>query len=384
VPSGRRSAAVPPVSGKGQYCTGIVAATPRERLRVSPRSAALSVAIFGATLGLLAVLAAAQRVIGWILVAGTLAGLLHPLVSLIARKLPRGLASVLVMLTLAGTLGTVVYRLVDDIQRETRRLQEAGPERAREIEESERFGEFARDIRLAERTDRFLQELPERLRGGTTAEALQAAATRGVAFLATGVLTVFFLQHGPRLARSARDQFRDQARRERLEALAVAVYHRAFGYAGASLAMSVAAGLAAYLVARLAAVPGPAALGVWVGLWDLVPLAGALVGALPIVALAAASSGERAVVVALAFVAYQIVENVLVQRNVERSTVRVGPFVTLAAGLVGLELSGVAGALLAVLAATMAVTAMDELAEPAPVEDVELQEREDPAERSAE
>ncbi|MDQ4070888.1 MAG: AI-2E family transporter, partial [Actinomycetota bacterium] len=343
----------------------MVAPSPRERLRISPRSAVLSVALFGATLGLLALVAAAQRVIGWILVAATLAGLLHPVVSLLARRMPRAVATGVVMLAFVATLGAVVYRLVDDIQHETRRLQEAGPERARQLERSERFGEFARDIRLAQRTDRFLQELPERLRGGTTAEALQAAATRGVAFLATGVLTVFFLQHGPRLARGARNQIRDVARRRRLEELGVAVYHRAFGYASASLAMSLAAGLAAYLAARLADVPGPAALGVWVGLWDLVPLAGAVIGALPIVALAAATSGERALVLAAAFAAYQVVENVLVQRSVERSTVRVGPFVTLAAGLVGLELSGVAGALLAVLAATMVVTAADELARPA-------------------
>ena len=342
----------------------MVAPLPRERLRISPRSAVATVAILGATLGLLALVAAAQRVIGWILVAATLAGLLHPLVSLVARSVPRGVASVVVVLTLAGSLGAVVYGLVDDVQRQTRRLQQAGPERAAELERSARLGELARDMRLAERTDRFLRTLPERLRGGTTAEALRAAATRGVAFLATGVLTVFFLQHGPRLARAARNQFRDHARRERLEALAVAVYHRAFGYAGASLAMALAAGLAAYVAARTAEVPGPAALGVWVGLWDLVPLAGAMIGALPIVLLAAASSGERALVLALAFVAYQVLENVLVQRNVERATVRVGPFVTLAAGLVGMELSGVAGALLAVLAATIALTAADELAAP--------------------
>ncbi|MGI8809365.1 MAG: AI-2E family transporter [Acidimicrobiales bacterium] len=354
----------------------MVAPIRRERLRISARSAVVSVAIFGATLAFLAVVAAAQRVIGWILVAATLAGLLHPIVSLVARRVPRGLATAVVMLAMVGTLGAVGYGLVDDVQRETRRLQQAGPERAREIEASERFGDIARDVRLAERTDRFLQDLPERLRGGTTAEALQAAATRGVAFLATGVLTVFFLQHGPRLARSARKQVRDPARRESLATLAIAVYRRAFGYASGSLTMSLAAGLAAYLAARMADVPGPAAFGVWVGLWDLVPLAGALVGAVPIVVLAAATSGERAIVVVVAFVAYQAVENLLVQRNVERSTVRVGPFVTLAAGLVGLELSGVAGALLAVLAATIAVTAADELAKSA------LKERPEPADRS--
>jgi predicted PurR-regulated permease PerM len=358
----------------------MVAPLPRERLRISPRSAVLSVAMFGATLGLLALVAASQRVIGWILVAATLAGLLHPLVSLLARRMPRGVATGVVMLTMVGTLGAVGYGLVDDVARQTRRLQQVGPERAREIERSERFGEAARDLKLAERTDRFLRTLPERLRGGTATEALRAAATRGVAFLATGVLTIFFLQHGPKLARAARNQFRDEGRRRRLEALGVAVYRRAFGYAGAALSMSLAAGLAAYLVARMARVPGPAALGVWVGLWDLVPLAGAFVGALPIVALAAASSGQRALVVALAFVAYQAVENLLVQRPVERSTVQVGPFVTLAAGLVGLELSGVAGALLAVLAATMVVSGADELARP---ETSDLKERPGAAERSS-
>jgi predicted PurR-regulated permease PerM len=335
----------------------------RERLRISPRSAVLSVAIFGATLGLLALVAAAQRVIGWILVAATLAGLLHPLVALLQRRMPRALATAIVMLALLGTVGAVAYGLVDDVQRETHRLQQAAPAQVRRLEQSRRFGAFARDIRLAERTDRFLRELPQRLQGGTPAEALRAAATRGVAFLATGVLTVFLLQHGPRLARAARDQVRDRARRDRLEALAAAVYRRAFAYAQASLCMSLAAGLTAFLVARMAHVPGPAALGVWVGLWDLVPLAGAFVGALPIVALAAASSSGRAVAVASCFVAYQVVENLLVQRTVERATVRVGPFVTLTAGLVGLELSGVAGALLAVLAATVVTTAVDELAD---------------------
>jgi predicted PurR-regulated permease PerM len=336
----------------------------------------MSVAIFGATLALLAVVAAAQRVIGWILVAGTLAGLLHPVVSLLARRMPRAAATAIVMVTLVGGAGAIGYGLVDDVVNQTRRLQEAGPERAADLERSERFGDIARDIKLAERTDRFLQELPARLRGGTTAEALQAAATRGVAFLATGVLTIFFLQHGPRLARGARNQVHDPGRRERLETLAVAVYHRAFAYATSSLGMSLAAGLAAYLAARLADVPGPAALGVWVGLWDLVPLAGAVIGAVPIVVLAAATSGERAVVLIVAFVIYQVIENVFVQRSVQASTVRVGPFVTIAAGLVGLELSGVAGALLAVLAATIALTTIDQLAEPA------LKEPAEPAERS--
>lgn len=322
--------------------------------------------MLGATLGLLAMVAAAQRVIGWMLVAGTLAGLLHPLVAALERRIPRGVAVLVVMGGLVAATAGVGYGLVDDIGDETRRLQSAAPARAQDLERSERFGEVARDLELADRTRRFLDQLPERLRGGTPAEALRAAATRGVAFLATGVLTVFLLLHGPRLARGAVRQVRDDARRERLETLGVDVYRRAFGYAGSNLAMALAAGLFAYAVARAAEVPGPAPLGVWVGLWDLVPLAGATIGALPIVALAAATSGERALVVALVFVAYQLLENLAVQRRVEAGTVRVGPFLTLLAGLVGLELSGVAGALLCVLAVTIAVAVAVALVPPDP------------------
>lgn len=320
--------------------------------------------MFGATVSALAVLAASRRVVGWILVAAVVAGLLHPVVTYLERRMRRGLAVLVVMVALLGSAGAVVYNLVDDVAEETRRLQEAAPERARQLERSERFGELATDLRLEERTRRFLEDIPERLRGGTPAEALRAAGSRGVAFLATTVLTVFFLLHGPRLSAAAVGQVADPARRQRLRSVGIAVYRRAFGYASASLAMAVAAGLFAYVVASVADVPGPAPLGFWVGLWDLVPLAGTAVGALPIVALAAVVSAERAAVVALAFLAYQGIENVLVERPVERATLRLGPFLTLAAGMVGLELSGVAGALLCVLAAATLVAAADELGQP--------------------
>lgn len=324
----------------------------------------MAVGALGLTLALLRAIDASKRVIGWIIVAAVMAGLLHPVVTRLERHMRRGLAVGLVMLLLVGSAAAVVYSLVDDVRTQTRRLQQAAPERARQLEQSERYGELARDLDLEERTRRFVDEVPERLRGGTPAEAIRAAATRGVAYLATGVLTVFLLLHGPRIARAARDQVRDPARRARLGAVGRNVYARAFGYAGATLITALAAGLFAYALARTADVPGPAPLAIWVGLWDLVPLAGVVVGAAPVVGLAAVASGERGLALAVAFVAYQVIENLVVQRRIEAATVRVGPFLTLAAGLVGLELSGVAGALLLVLAATIVVVAADEMAAP--------------------
>jgi predicted PurR-regulated permease PerM len=343
----------------------MAASPPTERLRISARSAVLAVAVLGLTLLLLRVLIAAQRPIGWILVAATLAGILSPGVARLDRVMPRGLAVALVMLAFVGATAGVVYGLVDEIQQETKVLQRVAPREAAELERSERWGELARDLDLAERTRRFADDIPERLRGGTTAEALQAAATRGVAFLATGVLTIFLLLHGARIAAAARQQIADEDRRRRAERLALNVYRRAFGYARGRLAMATVAGLFAYGVAVVADLPGDAPLGLWVGLWDIVPVVGAFVGAAPIVFLAAATlSGSWVVAVVGLFAVYQATETLVVQPRLEARTLHLGPFLTLAAALVGLELSGVAGALLLVLVAAVAVAAADELAAP--------------------
>jgi hypothetical protein len=89
--------------------------------------------------------------------------------------------------------------VVGDVVDEVDELETAVPRAARELERSERFGNTARDIDLADKAEDFVDELPERLRGGNVQDAIRSAATRGVAFLATFVLTIFFLIHGPRL-----------------------------------------------------------------------------------------------------------------------------------------------------------------------------------------
>jgi predicted PurR-regulated permease PerM len=98
-------------------------------------------------------------------------------------------------------------------------------------------------------------------------------------------------------------------------------------------------------------------LGLWVALWDLVPLVGFFIGSIPIVVLASVQDGQRGVVVALVVVAYQLLEAFVLQRRVERTSIHLGPFLTVAGGLLGLELYGLGGVLLAValLAALVAV-----------------------------
>jgi predicted PurR-regulated permease PerM len=332
----------------------------RERLRVSGRSIALAVVVVTATFAALHILADAERVIGWVLVASSTAALIAPAVTWLADRIPRGLAVTVVALGSLALVGIVTYGFVDDVVVEMQNLERRAPALAREIETDSRFAEAATEADLSSRVERFVKSVPERLRGGTPADAIRSAATRGLAFLAVFVLTVFFLLHGERLARAAAEQVRDDDRRALVEKVGHAVYHRAFGYARGTIVLAALAGLVAYVVALAAGVPGPAPLALWVALWDAVPLLGAVLGALPIIVLAGIDDPARGALLLVLFVGYQAFEYLVLQRRVERRTVHLGPFLTTVGGFAGLELYGLTGALLAVLALAIGAVVVDE------------------------
>ena len=337
-------------------------------MRVSNRSVVLVAIAFALTLLVLRIVSAAGRVVGWMLVAGALAGLLHPLVSFLARRMRRGLAAVLVMIVTAGIGGFVIHGIVADVVNETHRLQVAAHDATGDLEDAAGgFAEFASSVRLQERTDHFIERVPEQLSGGgTTEEKLRANATRGVAFLATFILTLFLLLHGPKIAAAGAAQIADREQRMRARRVGVSAFRRAFAYARGTLLQSLFAGSLAYLVARFAGIRGAGALAVWVAIWDIVPVVGAAIGAAPLVVLGFVAGPLSGSLLAAAFVAVQVFEDAVWQPRLERRTMRLGPFLTVLAGLLGLEIRGLTGALLAILFVSLVVAVADDLAPEVP------------------
>ena len=216
-----------------------------------------------------------QRVLGWILAAAVIAALLYPLVEFVLVRVPRGLA--VVSSCWSPRRSAAVAATAWSTASSARPTISSGamPRRAAELEDSKRFGEAAREFRLEERTRRFVKQVPARLRGGTPAEALRSAATRGVSYLATGVLASSSCSTDRSWLRGAAAQIHDTKRRHRVEEVASAVYHRGFGYARGAGAMAVLAGPLRLRAGPPRRRPGPAPLAVWVALWDLVPIVGA-------------------------------------------------------------------------------------------------------------
>jgi predicted PurR-regulated permease PerM len=315
----------------------------RRTVRFSAFSLVRAVLVVG--LGVFGVFAflAAKRPLGWLLVAILLAALLYPIVDRLDRHLPRGLAIAVVALGGLVLVGGITYRGVDEVRRQADRIERAAPAAARDLQRSERFGEFARQAQLEAKVTTFVEELPDRLRGGDTVDALRAAASRGAAFVATFVLMLFVLISGPRFIESGLQQIGDPERRAGVDGVLKGAYPRAWRYVALSLAKAVLAGVVTWTVCVMAGVPGAILLGLWVGAWSLVPAVGVLVGSLAVVLLGVTVSADTAAALLGLFLAYQVVDVLLFQRRIEARSIHVGPFISLVVAAIGLELYGIGG-----------------------------------------
>lgn len=327
----------------------------RARLRLSARSVAVVVVLVIGTLAAVGLLAASRRVLGWVLVASIVGGLLHPIVAAVGRRVPRPLALVVVVIGVLVPIGALVYGSVDQIEGEARRLERVAPDAAQRIEESERFGDAATEFELTRRVQDLLDEIPGRLRGGDTATAIRSAATRGVAFLATGVLTLFMILHGPTLVSSGLAQIRDERRRAHATAALAAGYGRAWRYIMLTLGRVLAAGVFTFAVCEVVGIPGSLLLAIWVAAFALLPLLGVLTGGMAVILLSVAVDLDTAPLVAALFLGYQIVDIVVFERPLEKRSVHVGPVITLIAAMVGLEVYGIGGLLASLVIAVFGV-----------------------------
>ena len=120
------------------------------------------------------------------------------------------------------------------------------------------------------------------------------------------------------------------------------------GYMIGNLLISLFAGGAAFVLLLVLGVPSPVVLALWVAFADLIPLVGATLGAVVAVVAALFVSPTAGIIAIVFFVIYQQFENSVLQQVVMSRTVRVNPLVVLLSVIVGVELFGFAGALLAV------------------------------------
>jgi predicted PurR-regulated permease PerM len=125
-------------------------------------------------------------------------------------------------------------------------------------------------------------------------------------------------------------------------------------YLGGLLVSITLQGVLAAIGLLLIGVPYAAILGVWMSLTAVLPYIGAFLGAIPAVAVAATLSWQHAVVTMVLYVFINQVEANFITPRIQGNAVRVHPLLIFIAVLLGSELGGAFGAIIAVPA--LAVT----------------------------
>jgi predicted PurR-regulated permease PerM len=306
------------------------------------------------------VIVAGRRPLGWAVASVITASLLAPAVERVAQHVRRGVALLLVVLVATATIALVFWGVLHDLDRESKHLYQVAPIAARHIEQSPRFGATAREFRLEDRATDAVATLRKR----SQSLAGKTASRAGTYFLCA-ILTIFTLLWGPRMARSAGEQFTDPVRRARVERVAADAFGRWQHYLVASVAQAMAYGVVMWCICRALSIPAPTPLALVVAFLSIVPYMGLIVGALPALLIAAGlESFGRAGVLLVLVIVLQVVHIYLTQPAVVSRSLYVGPLVLVASIVLGYRVYGMGGAVfgsaIAVLAVAVAAAIGDE------------------------
>jgi predicted PurR-regulated permease PerM len=320
-----------------------------------PRSILTALGVLLAVIAAVKFMLLAQAGLTLILIALFLALALNPAVEFVQRHGLRRASAVGVVYVLAlaflAVLGSVfIPPLVDQISK----LIEALPSLVDDLTKGHGpLGLLERKYRVVER---IRSATTGQNAGGLLGPAGSAlAAVKGIATTVFGLviiafLTFFMLLEGPEWRRRCTVLI-PEANRGVLERIGAGVYRSVGGFVSGNLLASLLAGLVATIVMFATGVPYAVPLGLFVAIIELVPYVGPLVATVIVTAVALTVGTVPALVALGLLVVYHVVEGHTLRPYLYGRAVKLSPLAVLVAILLGTEIAGILGALLAIPAA---------------------------------
>jgi predicted PurR-regulated permease PerM len=298
--------------------------------------------------------------IGWLVIALFLAAVLNPAVNWLQRRhrlMKRPLAIALtylgVLVALLLVVGIFVPVLVDQINGFTKFVTTAAnaPEGPTKYIEG-----LAKDNGLGGLFQRFSDQLDELRKqlGGVLQNLLSSggqiaiSVAGALAALATVLTLTFFLLLGSERYVNAGVGLFPERHQPLVRRLLSRSAGAISGYITGNLAISVICGVTTFIVLLVLGMPYAAPLALLVAVLDLIPLVGATLGGALLVIVGLFVEPWKAVVLLVYIVVYQQAEGSLLQPIVYSRAVQLNGLVILIALLVGGQLLGIPGALLAI------------------------------------
>jgi predicted PurR-regulated permease PerM len=319
-----------------------------------------------ALLALWALAKAAGKVLVIFVIAGLIALILNPAVAFLHRtRLPRGLAVLAVYLAFFLTLTGIGFLLANPISNQVRTFSDNLPHIVNEANATiatlqRDFDKHGIHLKLVKQGKTALQSIE----GKVAKEASKLASFGGaLATEAAGaifdlvlvfVLSVYMLLYGGQIGALVRRAMPD-GDGSKADDYPHLVQRAVSRYVGGQLlfstVMGASAGLALYLFGVIGIFPDgrtyAVAFAVFYGAMELVPYVGPILGALPPVIVALFTKPITALWVTLLFVGLQQLEGHVVAPQIFGHTLRINPLLVILALLLGLQVYGVFGALIA-------------------------------------
>ena len=304
----------------------------------------------------LVLLSRLARIVGLVVIAGFIAVILGPPVHFLERRahLRRGLATILVFLTAMGVVAAMLYAFIRPIVDQVQEFADDLPGYVDDAKAGR--GSIGKLVQRYD-VDEYIERNQKQWRRSLTSAGRQVPhylgqVASGIAATVTILFMAFLmLLEGPRMQRAALQLIDPPQRRERFRRVTTDCARAVTGYMFGNLLISVIAGTVTYVFLAIIGVPFKEVLGLWVAFADLIPLVGATLGAIPTIGVAFLHSTFAGIATVIFYIVYQQFENHVLQVSIMSKTVNLNPLTVLISILVGVELFGILGALLAIPAA---------------------------------
>jgi predicted PurR-regulated permease PerM len=329
-------------------------------LTVSNRTIIRIVLIVAASVLVLRALAYLHSPLIWIFTAFFLALALEPAVDGLSRYMPgrsRALAVLLVLLVAIGLLTFILVALVPPLATELYHLVTNLPNAYRDFVGSngtvgKLIGQQVSTSSAADALQQFSNQILSF--GGSAVGVLRSLFGGIVALITILLLTFFMVLEGPRWSELIWSHV-PADKRSRYQPLLRQMHGTVYGYVNGNLLTSLIAAVTFAVLLFLLRAPYAVVLGLLVGVIDLIPMVGATLAAILVVATVLVFKGlGTALIVAAIFIVYQLIENNFLQPLVYSKTLEVSPLIVMLALIIGGSLAGFIGALVAIPAAASA------------------------------
>ena len=268
-------------------------------------------------------------------------------------RVRRGVATLLVFLTVLLLFSAMMYAFIRPLVDQTRHFADRFPGYVKDARAGKgTVGHIVKRYKLDDWVDRNEPKIRKSI-NNLAPKGLQFArslASAFAAFLTVLVLAILMIIYGPGILEGGVGMLSPPTR-PRVRAVANDCARALSGYVAGNFLISVIAGLVTYVALWAFGVPFKGVLALWVGFADLLPLVGATLGAIPTIGVAFIHSTPAGIGMIIVYVVYQQFENHVLQVVIMAKTVQINQPAVLVSVLVGVELAGIPGALLAIPAA---------------------------------